>query len=132
MLRKMTFTIFFLLIFIPAISACGSEGGASTKAVNSGEELFQQATIGSLAGCKTCHSLEPGVVIIGPSIAGIGSQAEARIAGVSAEDYLRQSILDPNAYLVEGFPANIMPNTYHSQLTEEQIEALVTYMLTLE
>lgn len=132
MLRKTTLTVALLLITALTITACGGGDTGSNSSTSTGDELFQEATIGSLAGCKTCHSLEPDVVIIGPSLAGIGTLAESRVTGVLAEDYLRQSILDPNAHLVEGFPANVMPNTYQKQLTEEQIEALVNYMLTLK
>jgi mono/diheme cytochrome c family protein len=132
MLRKTTLTVALLLIAALTITACGGGDTGSNSSTSTGDELFQEATIGSLAGCKTCHSLEPDVVIIGPSLAGIGTLAESRVTGVLAEDYLRQSILDPNAHLVEGFPANVMPNTYQKQLTEEQIEALVNYMLTLK
>jgi mono/diheme cytochrome c family protein len=132
MLRKTTLTVALLLIAALTITACGGGDTGSNSSTSTGDELFQEATIGSLAGCKTCHSLEPEVVIIGPSLAGIGTLAESRVTGVLAADYLRQSILDPNAHLVEGFPANVMPNTYQKQLTEEQIEALVNYMLTLK
>ncbi len=132
MLRKTTLTVALLLIAALTITACGGGDTGSNSSTSTGDELFQEATIGSLAGCKTCHSLEPDVVIIGPSLAGIGTLAESRVTGVLAEDYLRQSILDPNAHLVEGFPANVMPNTYQKQLTEEQIDALVNYMLTLK
>jgi len=132
MLRKTTLTVALLLIAALTITACGGGEASTDTSASTGDELFQQTTIGSLAGCKTCHSLEPGVIIIGPSLAGIGTLAESRVTGVSAEDFLRQSILDPNAHLVEGFPANVMPNTYQKQLTEEQVEALVNYMLALK
>lgn len=132
MLPKTTGAVALLLIAVLALTACGGGEGGSNNSVIAGDELFQQATIGTLAGCKTCHSLEPGVIIIGPSMAGIGAQADLRIPGMSAEEYLRQSILDPNAHLVEAYPANIMPNTYEKQLTKEQVEALVNYMLGLK
>ena len=132
MLRKTTLTVALLLSAVLSMTACGGgDTGADTSA-STGDELFQQTTIGTLAGCKTCHSLEPEVVIIGPSLAGIGTLAASRVTGLSAEDYLRQSILDPNAYLVEGYPKSVMPNTYQKQLSEEQVEALVDYMLGLK
>ena len=97
-----------------------------------GKELYEQATIGSAAGCKTCHSLEPGVIIIGPSMAGIGTHAASVVPGMSAEEYLKQSILDPNAHVVENFPPSVMPNVFDTQLTEEQVNQLVAFMLSLE
>lgn len=119
-----------LASLIPA--SCGGGDGASAGSANAGEQLFNQSTIGTTAGCKTCHSLEPGAVIVGPSLAGIASRAGNMVSGVSAEDYLRQSILEPDAYLVEGYPASVMPKVWGEQLTEEQVNGLVEYLLTLE
>ena len=51
---------------------------------------------------------------------------------MSAEEYLRQSILDPSAYVVDGFRGDQMLPIYGERLTEEQIDALVTYLMTLE
>jgi hypothetical protein len=54
------------------------------------------------------------------------------VSGVSAEDYLRQSILEPDAYLVKGYPASVMPKVWGEQLSEEQVNGLVEYLLTLK
>ncbi len=97
-----------------------------------GKRIFYEATTGTNAGCRICHSLEPGVVIVGPSLAGIATHAATRVPGLSAEEYLRQSILQPNAYVVEGFPSNQMPQNYAEVLTEEQIEDLIAFLLTLK
>ena len=43
-----------------------------------------------------------------------------------------ESITDPNIFVVEGYPANVMPGTYGSQLTSKQIDDLVAYMLSLK
>lgn len=124
----------FLLMLVGALIlvSCGGDSSTAGDSINTGKELFNQATLGSAAGCKTCHSLEPGTVIIGPSMADIGTLAASRVSGMSAEEYLRQSIADPNAYIVEGFPGSVMPNTYASQMTEEELDRLVAYMLSLE
>lgn len=121
------FTI--ILIFAIMTAACG--GGSDTeKTPESGKALFEKSALGSGAGCKTCHSLEPGVVIIGPSLAEIGNLAGSRLQGKSAEAYLEESILNPDAYLVEGYPAGVMPKTYASHLTSEEVDSLVAFMLT--
>jgi len=95
-----------------------------------GKELFNQNPLGQNAGCVTCHSTEPGVQLVGPSLAGIATTAAERVDGMSAEDYIRQSILEPNAYTVEGFPEGLMPA--YSDLSPEQIDALVAYLMTLK
>ena len=113
--------------------ACG--GPASAKSVGDpqqGKTLFNQAAIREALGCVTCHSLEPGRVIVGPSLAGVATRAGERIAGKLALDYLRESITNPNAYVVEGFSNGVMYQKFKDVLTEEEINNLVAYLLTLE
>ena len=132
-----------LLSLLLALSACGGGGDAETPAdaeieaignAANGETLFSQATIGAnnAPGCITCHSLEPDVVIVGPSQAGLATRAETRVAGMSAADYIHQSIVEPNAHIVEGFAEGLMYQNYGTDLTEQEINDLVAYTLTLE
>jgi hypothetical protein len=65
-------------------------------------------------------------------LATVGSVTGTRVEGVPAKDYLRKSITAPDSYVVEGFSPGIMTNTYEAQLSEQQIEDLVAYMLTLK
>jgi mono/diheme cytochrome c family protein len=53
------------------------------------------------------------------------------VSGLSAEEYLRQSILEPNVQTVGGFTTNIMP-AWSDKLTKEQVGDLVAYLLTLK
>ena len=133
MKKRLSFLFVFVLALSVVLTACGGGGGESTDdAVSAGEKLFSQTVIGSQAGCATCHSLDADMVIVGPSMDGIGSRAGSTISGMSAEDYLNESILDPAAYLVEGFPAGTMPQVWEDELTDEQVDQLVAYMLTLK
>jgi hypothetical protein len=59
---KRNILIFLFVILALVLAACGGSGTPS----DSGKELFAQTTIGDQPGCITCHSLEPGVIIIGP------------------------------------------------------------------
>jgi mono/diheme cytochrome c family protein len=132
-----------LALVVVGLAACG--GGDSAPAaetggpapvgnVANGEKLFNQPVIGpnSAPGCVTCHSLEEGVVVVGPSQAGLGARAAQRVPGQTAEEYLRNSITHPNDYLVEGFAEGVMYQNYAAELTEDQINDLVAYLLTLQ
>ncbi len=99
---------------------------------DAGRSLYFEGTLGTNAGCRICHSLDPGVVLVGPSFSGIATRAATRVPGLSAEEYLRQSILEPNAYVVDGFPAGQMLQNFGELLTEEDIDNLVAFLLTLE
>ena len=93
-----------------------------------GEQLYNMPILGTQVGCVTCHSLDD-TTVLGPSLQDIGSTAQERIPGMSAEDYIRQSILEPNAFIIEGSTPNLMPPHYTDALTETQIDALITFLL---
>jgi mono/diheme cytochrome c family protein len=132
-MMKLMLRLFFSAVWL-TLAACSATSTTKVVGVSarSGQELFRQSVLGGAAGCATCHSLEPGVLLIGPSLAGIGSLAEARVDGLDAEGYLRQSILDPDEYLVEGYPAGVMPQKYQDYLSQKEIDSLVTYLLSLK
>jgi len=52
--------------------------------------------------------------------------------GEKGLDFLRESILDPNAFVEEGFPPNIMPGNFGELLTDTEIETLVAYIANLD
>jgi mono/diheme cytochrome c family protein len=127
-MKKVTFALTFVLALALLLTACG---GGSSDGTSAGKTLFAEPVIGSNAGCITCHSLD-GSALVGPSMAGIGTRAGSTVSGMSAEEYLRQSIVDTNAYLVPGFEANIMPANWEDSLTADQIDELVAYLMTLK
>ena len=51
--------------------------------------------------------------------------------GLDAESYLRESVLDPDAYVVEGYRPDQMLDIYDDRLSDERIDALVEYLLSL-
>lgn len=106
----------------------GSIGGDPAR----GEQMYYEMALGENVSCRVCHSLEPGVVLVGPSFAGIGTRAATRIPGMSARDYLRQSILEPDAYKVPGFEDRQMLQNFGEILTDEQIDDLIAFLLTLK
>lgn len=84
-----------------------------------GEELF-------MTNCSACHGEQDGA---GPARTGMSTRAVTRIEGLSAEEYMRQAIVDPGAHIVETF-SNIMPKAYGEQLSEQELTDLIAYLLT--
>ena len=122
-----------IVIISLLLVACGGQASAKPEGdPEKGKTLFNQAIVREAPGCVTCHSIDPGVIILGPSLAGIGTRADQRIAEKTAVDYLRECITNPNAYLVEGFPEGVMFQKFKDVLTEDEIDNLVAYLLTLE
>lgn len=83
------------------------------------------------ARCATCHALVPDTIIIGPSLYGIATRAETRVNGQSAEEYITMSVLRPGDYVVEGFN-NVMITNLAKELTSEELNALVAFLLTFK
>ena len=93
-----------------------------------GEILFNSGARNAPA-CAACHRNDASG--LGPSLRGLRSVAVSRVEELDAEAYIRQSIVDPAAYVVEGFNAEYMPRNYDDALTDAEIDALVAYVLTL-
>ena len=85
-------------------------------------------TIFTEAGCGGCHAFTPAGTSakVGPSLDELAAQA--RGAKQPVERFVRESIVDPNAYVERGYPPNVMPKTY-TELPDEQLDALVEYLL---
>jgi hypothetical protein len=110
----------------------GYADGSTGRDPQAGEKLYYETSLGTNASCRICHSLEAGEDLVGPSFAGIARRAAERVPGLSAEAYLRQSILNPDAYVVPGYPSGLMVPNLGDTLTEGQIEDLVAFLMTLE
>jgi cytochrome c oxidase subunit 2 len=79
-------------------------------------------------GCGSCHTLAAAKSTgkVGPDLDKL--PADAQKAGKPLEDYTRESIVSPNAYIVPGFNANVMPATF-SSLPKDQLDSLVSFLV---
>ena len=102
----------------------GALAQAGLEGATSGEQIFVAA------GCGSCHELGKAGTsgTIGPSLDDLASAAGEREPGTSAEEYVEQSMLDPDAFTVDGFQSGVMPS-YEGRLDERQVQTLVDYLL---
>jgi nitric oxide reductase subunit C len=111
----------------------------SDDPVSRGRALFN-----GIAACASCHSIDPGVRLVGPSLSGVATRAAQRIEDPAytgqartAEAYLEESILTPSVFIAPGenFSTprglSLMPATIAKSLTPEQIEDLIAYLMSL-
>jgi cytochrome c oxidase subunit 2 len=108
----------FLLSLKPGSAPAGAVADAGGDA--DGEAIFA-------SNCTSCHSTGDNK-LVGPGLAGVGDRAGSRVAGLDEDSYLEQSLREPGAFVVDGFPA-VMPEWSH--LGDDSIDALVTYLKTL-
>ncbi len=129
----------FLVSILSAITACtdAPETKKSTTNVNElvakGEQIFNKKHLGKdkVIGCVLCHSTEQGRVVIGPSLAGLSIRAPHLVEGMSAKQYIRESITNPDGYIAEGFTPAVMLANFEAALSKEELDALVAYLMTL-
>ena len=132
--RLNTRSYLFALLFTFAIVAVACGGGGDDEAsptatpVSGGETQVANLT-GSAAtgeqlfgseGCSACHRTNSDR-LVGPGLAGISDRGD--------DDYIRESLTDPAAVLVEGYP-NVMTRFDH--LSDQELEDLVAYLNTLD
>jgi cytochrome c oxidase subunit 2 len=81
--------------------------------------------------CATCHSVD-GTKLTGPSFKGLYGRDETLTTGTVKvdENYIRESILNPQAKVVAGYPP-VMP-TFKGVLDDKKIDALIAYLKTLQ
>ena len=92
--------------------------------VSQGQDIYSQR-------CASCHSLVDGVNIVGPSFWNIANRAAERVEGQDAETYIRESILNPSDYIVEGFQ-DVMQKNLAEVLSSDDINALIAYLMTFD
>jgi mono/diheme cytochrome c family protein len=108
-----------------AAQRSGEDSGALAQAglagATTGEQIF------TAAGCAGCHKLTKAGAngTIGPSLDDLASSPDVK---GNPEDYVRESILNPDAVVAQGYNAGVMPS-FDGKLTDKQIQALVQYLL---
>ena len=107
----------------PAEAAPAAEGGVRAPA-----DLF------TAMSCVACHILdqpqdETSRGVVGPNMGNLAENAATRVAGMSAEEYVYQSITEPGAFVVEGYPNGVMLQDLATKMSEEEIRGLVAWLL---
>ena len=103
-------------VAIPALPAAdaGTSNTEEAAPLKTPEEIIAKYT------CGACHVIAGQAGTLGPSL--------ARIGAAKSREYLRQSLLDPDAVIAKGYAPGMMPKTYGEQLKAQELEMLVNYM----
>ena len=106
-----------------------SEGGGTLSLADRGRELY------AANACIGCHTAD-GSKSVGPTFKGLWGMKQHKIEGGSVvvdENYIRESILDPNAKISAGFAASkgVMP-VFAGTLSEDDINAIIEFIKSLK
>lgn len=116
---------------VEATEETAAAGAPSGDAAN-GEVLFNTFYEQTNFACATCHYVDQETQLIGPGLLNISVRGETRVEGESALEYIHNSIVNPSAYVVEGYPDGLMPQVYAEIFTEEEISDIIAYLFTLK
>jgi cytochrome c oxidase subunit 2 len=102
----------------------GGPGGSTPplRGGASGKQAF------AINGCSSCHTFTPAGAsgTVGPDLDKL--PAEAQRAGQPLESFIRESIVNPNAYIEHGYPKNVMPGTFGTSISAKELDALVKFL----
>jgi mono/diheme cytochrome c family protein len=114
-------------------AATEAPGEVSEDPVERGMNFFISNGCG---GCHTVAGLDGAAGQVGPELTHIATVAAGRVPDQTAEEYIRTSIVNPSAYLVEECPTgpcvNAMPANFGERLSPQELEDILTYLQTLE
>jgi len=120
------------------VESAGAEGTSeeSATADSAGVDLDEVIAAINKGGCTACHTIPniPGAVgVVGPNLANIGVAGAERIPGYEAEAYIRESLVEPNAFTAPECPTGpcitgVMPEIL---LEDAEVDVIVSYLATL-
>jgi hypothetical protein len=110
----------------PKETALG-EGMSTADMVKIGREIMDGKGI-----CMTCHTVGKSGALRFPDLAGIGARAKDRVPGLNDVEYLAQSMYEPMAFVVPGFPPAMPPvNQPPIGLTDQEILCVIASLQSL-
>jgi cytochrome c2 len=128
-----------VLLTCALLIGCGNVALQGSGNAIRGQQIFNgeipPLDEGSLAPrCSECHPVTVGAesALIGNNLSNIGNRAATTVPGQNAYDYLFESIVEPDKYLSGGFQEGIHYREYRQVLSDQDIEDLIAYMLTLQ
>ena len=104
----------------------GGGGGTQTTTTGGGGGAANGKSLFASNGCVSCHTYKPAgsKASVGPDLDKLATYAKQAKKPLAA--FTEESIVNPNAYVQPGFPANVMPS--FASLSKSQVDALVTFL----
>lgn len=122
-----------LINYQPTKTSINVKDSKELAALTKGDPTKGPAVFSS-KGCAACHtisSVSGALGTVGPKLDGLGERAGTRVAGKAAKDYIMESIENPNAFVVEGFAAGLMPGNLKGSMSADEFKDLVSFLETL-
>jgi cytochrome c551/c552 len=104
-------------------TSTGGGGGGNAAA---GKSVF------AANGCASCHTFKPAGAngTIGPDLDKAPAQDAKADNNMPLAAFVKESIVNPDAYIAKGFSKGLMPTNFGSQLSPTQLNDLVAFILS--
>ncbi|MFQ5858818.1 MAG: cytochrome P460 family protein [Anaerolineae bacterium] len=114
---------------MPEVEEVAEKPAAEMPPAPSAEDVAALVAKGGCGGCHTAPGIEGAAGVVAPNWCDTAKKVQSGEKDVA---YIQTSILDPNAEVVEGFPANIMPQTFGDLFTEDEVNTLAAFIANLK
>ena len=123
------------VVLLVALAGCGggNSGGskptttsASGPTIAGGSQVAEGKAVFTGEGhCGSCHTLADA-----RTSGGVGPDLDKVLKGKRAA-FIRQSIVDPGAFVAAGYPPNVMPQDFSKRLGTAKVDAIVAYLASV-
>lgn len=101
------------LMTTAAVLALAAVATSASAADMPGKKVFQKN------GCIACHTVDGAGGKVGPALEKVGAKGK---------DFIKESILEPNKVVTQGFAPNIMPQNFKDKIKGQELTDLVDYL----
>ncbi len=119
-----------------ALAACGGGNGEGTPGGTTAGTATDEAgnpaagkRIYTEQGCGTCHAFKAAgsTGAVGPDL-DVVLDRDAERSGKPLDEFVRESIVEPDAFIAPGFKRRVMPQTFGAELSEQELADLVAFL----
>jgi cytochrome c551/c552 len=113
-------------------TAPATTSGTTTQPGGGGGNAAAGKTVFASNGCATCHTFQPAGATgtVGPNLDTAPSSDAKADNNMALAAFIKESIVNPDAYIAKGFTKGLMPKTFGSSLSATQINDLVAFILS--
>ena len=113
-------------------SAATTTSSATTTSGGGGGNAAAGKSVFAANGCASCHTFQPAGSngTIGPNLDTAPAASAKEDGNMALAAFIKQSIVDPNAYIAKGYTKGLMPTTFGSSLSPTQLNDLVAFIVS--
>ena len=117
----------------PTTSAATTTSGGKTTTTSGGGGAGNAAAgkaVFAANGCASCHTFKPAGATgtIGPNLDSAPSSDAKADGNMALAAFIKESIVNPDAYIAKGYTKGIMPTTFGQSLSKSDLQNLVAFI----